>query len=323
MIEGFSEELKTSPLVSISSNTIPYIVTQKLKMHLLNVLLAALPLLSPAEAALQRVTNFGSNPTGLIMDISVPPNLTASPAIILALHPCGGSGQGYASQADYISPSNSKRTFLVIYPSSTKDFNCWDVASTATLKRDGSGDSTGLANMVRYAITRYGADPKRVFVTGSSSGCMMTNVLSATYPDLFAAATCYSGVAAGCLAGSPGSSPISADPKCANGQIVKTGEQWATQVRAMYPGYTGSYPRIQTFHGTADSLVRYPNLAEQLKEWSAIHGVSFTRNNTNTPTGGYTQMVYGDGTKLVGISAQGVGHTVPVQRDQDLKWFGL
>ncbi|KAK1975771.1 PHB depolymerase family esterase [Colletotrichum cereale] len=292
-------------------------------MRLPGLFFAVLHLLSQSEAALQRVTNFGSNPTGLTMDISVPPNLAASPAIILALHPCGGSGPGYANQANYITASDSKGTFLVIYPSSTKDSNCWDVATTATLKHDGGGDSTGLANMVRYAITRYNADPKRVFVTGSSSGCMMTNVLSATYPDIFAAATCYSGVAAGCVAGSPGSSPISSDPRCANGQIIKTGAQWAAQVRDMFPGYTGSYPRIQTYHGTADWLVKIPNLAEQLKEWSTIHGVSFTRNITNTPSGGYTQMIYGDGTKLVGISAQGVGHTVPVQRDQDLKWFGL
>ncbi|KAK1713695.1 Alpha/Beta hydrolase protein [Colletotrichum lupini] len=245
------------------------------------------------------------------------------PAIILALHGCGGSGAAYSRQAEYIPLSDAKGTFVVIYPSSSRDFNCWDVATTASLTRDGGGDSTGLANMIRYTIAQYGADPKRVFVTGSSSGCMMTNVLTATYPDLFAATSCYSGVAAGCLAGSPGSSPISADPTCANGLVVKTGEQWAAQVRAMYPGYNGSYPRVQTFHGTADSLVKYPNLAEQLKEWSTIHGVSFAKNNTNTPISGYTQIIYGDGTKLVGYSAQGVGHTVPVQEDQDLKWFGL
>ncbi|KAK1725283.1 hypothetical protein CaCOL14_012980 [Colletotrichum acutatum] len=292
-------------------------------MHPLTLFVAALPLATQANAALQRVTNFGSNPTGLTMDISVPPNLSASPAIVLALHGCGGSGAAYSRQAEYIPLSDTKGTFVVIYPSSSRDFNCWDVATTASLTRDGGGDSTGLANMIRYTIGQYGADPKRVFVTGSSSGCMMTNVLTATYPDLFAATSCYSGVAAGCLAGSPGSSPISADPTCANGLVVKTGEQWAAQVRAMYPGYNGSYPRVQTFHGTADSLVKYPNLAEQLKEWSTIHGVSFAKNNTNTPISGYTQMIYGDGTKLVGYSAQGVGHTVPVQEDQDLKWFGL
>ena len=52
-------------------------------------------------------------------------------------------------------------------------------------------------------------------------------------------------------------------------------------------------------------------------------GVSFTNNVTNTPQSGYTQLVYGDGTKLVAYSASGVGHTVPVHEDVDLKWFGI
>ncbi|KAK1579871.1 PHB depolymerase family esterase [Colletotrichum navitas] len=292
-------------------------------MHLRSIFLTLLPLLSHAEAALQHVGDFGANPTGLTMDISVPPNMAPNPAIILALHLCGGSGHAYAQQANYIAASDQKRNFLVIYPSSTRDNNCWDVASAASLKHDGGGDSTGLANMVRYAIASYNADPKRVFVTGSSSGCMMTNVLAATYPDIFAAATCYSGVAAGCVAGSPGSSPTTSDGKCANAQVIKTGTQWASQVHEMYPGYNGSYPRIQTYHGTADGLVRPPNLEEQLKQWSTIHGVSFTTNITNSPTGGYTRIIYGDGTQVMGVSAQAVGHTVPVNVSEDLKWFGL
>jgi acetylxylan esterase len=51
--------------------------------------------------------------------------------------------------------------------------------------------------------------------------------------------------------------------------------------------------------------------------------VSFTQNNTNTPQSGYTQMVYGDGTKLIGYSALNVGHTVPVHETADLAWFGI
>lgn len=213
--------------------------------------------------------------------------------------------------------------FIVLYPSSPKDNNCWDVATTRSLTRDGGGDSQGLSNMVKWAVTTYNADPTKVFVTGSSSGCMMSNVMAATYPDMFSAVSCYSGVAAGCLAGSPGSSPTTADPTCANGQIVKTGEQWAAQVRAMYPGYNGQYPRVQVWHGEADFFVHYKNMAEIMKQWSAIHGVSLTKNNTDTPINGYTQMIYGDGTKLVGYSARGVGHTVPVREEDDLAWFGI
>ncbi|KAI0836953.1 carbohydrate esterase family 1 protein [Hypoxylon sp. FL0890] len=274
------------------------------------------------NAALTQVTSWGENPTNLEMAVYLPSKLAEKPAIVVALHFCGGTGQVYYQMANYDSYADAQG-FIVIYPSTKKDNNCWDVASQKSLTHNGGGDSTGVVNMVKYLIQKYNADPTKVYATGSSSGCMMTNVLMAVYPDVFAAGSCYSGVAAGCLAGSPGSSPQSADPKCASGQNVKTGEQWAEQAKAMYPGFNGSYPRMQTFHGTADHFVDYLNLAEQLKEWSALLGVEFTKNVTNTPQSGYTQMVYGDGTKLVGYSAANVGHTVPVHPQLDMAWFGL
>ena len=41
--------------------------------------------------------------------------------------------------------------------------------------------------MVRYALTKYGADASRVYAFGGSSGAMMTQALLGVYPDLFAA----------------------------------------------------------------------------------------------------------------------------------------
>ncbi|KAI5863666.1 carbohydrate esterase family 1 protein [Durotheca rogersii] len=284
--------------------------------------LAAL-LASPSTyAALTQISSWGQNPTNLNMAVYMPAKLAERPAIILALHYCGGTGQAYHQTANYDRYADAKG-FIVVYPTTNKDSNCWDVASKASLTNNGGGDSTGLVNMVKYLTEKYNADPAQIYATGASSGCMMTNVLLAAYPDVFAAGSCYSGVAAGCLAGSPGSSPQSADPKCASGQVVKTGAQWAEQVRAMHPSFNGSYPRMQTFHGEADNFVDYKNLAEQLKEWSALLGVEFARNQTNTPLSGYTKIVYGDGTKLVGYSARGVGHIVPPRPQLDLEWFGL
>jgi acetylxylan esterase len=149
--------------------------------------------------------------------------------------------------------------------------------------------------------------------------------MSATYPDLFAASSCFSGVAAGCLAGSRSSSPQAADPTCANGKINKTPEQWGETVKNMYPGYNGPRPRMQLWHGTADPLVKYPNLAEQIKLWSLVLNAPFSKNVTGDPQAGYTKMVFGDGTKLVAYSAQGVGHTVPINGHQKdvLAWFGI
>jgi hypothetical protein len=65
----------------------------------------------------------------------------------------------------------------------------------------------------------------------------------------------------------------------------------------------------------------YPNLGQELLEWSDVLEVSFNYNLTNTPQSEYTEMVYGDGTQLIGYSAVGVGHTVPVHETVGLAWF--
>ncbi|KAK2759108.1 hypothetical protein FQN54_003207 [Arachnomyces sp. PD_36] len=286
--------------------------------------LAAAVLLTANVAAAQELTpisDWGDNPTGIGLDAYIPASVAEGAGVILALHGCGGSGPGYASDTDYISYADSNG-FIVLFPSAMNNDNCWDVASAESLTHDGGGESNGLVNAVNWAISQ-GADPAKVFVTGSSSGCMMTNVLCGTYPEVFAAASCYSGVPAGCLAGSPGSSPGSADPACAAGQVVKSGEEWAGIVSDMYPGYNGTYPKTMIWHGTADTFVNYPNLEETLKQWSAVFGIEASEEVADTPLPGYTQLVYGDGSQLVGYSADGVGHTVPVSTETDLEWFGL
>lgn len=237
------------------------------------------------------------------------------------LHACSFDGPFYNQENNYTAYADD-RGFIALFPSSPNHDKCWDVSSKESLTHDGNGDSTGLANMVKWAISEYNADPTRIYVTGSSSGCMMTNVLCGTYPDMFAAASCYSGVPAGCLAGS-GSSPGSGDPSCGIGNLTKTGEEWAEQVYAMYEGYEGLYPKTMIWHGTADDMISYNNLAETLKQWSTVLNVSWTKNITDTPFLNYTEMVYGDGSKLLGWSAVGVGHTVPCDVARDLDWFDI
>lgn len=102
----------------------------------------------------------------------------------------------YALAPGYQSLAHQKGIIL-IYPSTNLDSHCWDVATPETLKHDGGGDSQSIVQMVQYAIKKYDADPNRVYVTGSSSGAMMTNVLAATYPDVFKGAAAFSGVAHG------------------------------------------------------------------------------------------------------------------------------
>jgi acetylxylan esterase len=80
---------------------------------------------------------------------------------------------------------------------------------------------------------------------------------------------------------------------------------------------------VQVWHGTTDTVVSYGYLADQLAEWSDVLGVGFAKNVTGDPLSGYTKMVYGDGTRLVGYSAAGVGHIVPFREKEVLQFFGL
>ncbi|KAM7216390.1 Alpha/Beta hydrolase fold [Rhypophila decipiens] len=286
-------------------------------------------MVTAGTAQLTKVNDFPGTPTRLGMYINVPKNLKTPAPIIVAVHHCQGSATGYSQSTKYVQLSN-QYGFIAIYPNSRSGGGCFDVASQATLTHNGGGDSQTIVNMVKYAIDKYGGDPTRVFSVGTSSGAMMTNVLMAAYPDVFAAGSVYSGVPAGCFA-VQGSTATQDPPgwanSCANGQLTKTAQQWGDLVRSYYPGYNGTRPRMQIFHGTSDNTLRYPNYQEQLKEWSNVLGLTTSTNKANTPKSGWTQTIYGDGTattaKLVGYSAQGVGHSVPQQEAMDLAFFGI
>lgn len=64
-----------------------------------------------------------------------------------------------------------------------------------------------------------------------------------------------------------------------------------------------------------------------MKQWSNVLGLTEKKDAANTPQSGYTQTIYGNGTaetaQLVGYSAQGVGHTVPIHQAMDLAFFGI
>ncbi|KAI0192217.1 putative Acetylxylan esterase A [Xylaria flabelliformis] len=263
------------------------------------------------------------------MYVYVPPNLKTPAPIIVAVHHCQGSAQQYSGESGLM-PLAGQRGFIVIFPNSKSGGGCFDVASTASLTHDGGGDSQTIANMVKYAVDKYGGDASRVFVTGTSSGAMMTNVLVGAYPDVFKAGSVYSGVPDGCfyVAGSTATQdPPGWNNQCANGQLSKTAAQWGDQVRSYYPSFNGTRPRMQIWHGTADSTLRYPNYAETMKQWSNVFGLTTSKDTANTPQSGYTMTIYGEGTattaQLVGYSANGVGHTVPVHATMDLAFFGI
>jgi hypothetical protein len=147
------------------------------------VLAAAVMMVVPAPAAsaatLAQVTNFGFNPTNLGMYEYVPANVAPHPAILVAVHYCTGSGPAFFSGTQFASLAD-QFGFIVIYPSATRSGACFDVSTAQALTHNGSSDPAGIVSMVGYVETHNNGDASRVYVTGASSGAMMTDVLPLT-----------------------------------------------------------------------------------------------------------------------------------------------
>lgn len=125
------------------------------------------------RASLTQVQNFGTNPSGIKMFIYVPQKLQAKPPVVLVLHACAWTAQSFFGTTKYGQLAD-QHGYVLIYGQTPTDGACWDVSSMQTLTHDGGSDSTGLANMVRYALQKYNGDASKVYVTGESSGAMMT-----------------------------------------------------------------------------------------------------------------------------------------------------
>jgi acetylxylan esterase len=256
---------------------------------LLLVLASLLGIVAPARAAsLQQVNNWGASgvPSYVAMYIYVPDKLAMNPPILVVSHYCTGDAAAMFSQAKTsgVAAASDQYGFIMVFPQNHlpgTTRNCWDVGSTASLTRDGGGDTQAIAQMVKYTVTQYKANPNRVYATGSSSGAMMTQALLALYPDLFKGGAEFSGVPAGCWADGYRSSDQWSD-NCAGGKTSFTAAQWGDKVRAMDPGFTGLRPRVQLWHGDADETINPNNFAEAIKEWTNVLGLTTAPTSTST-----------------------------------------
>ncbi|MDG4820522.1 PHB depolymerase family esterase [Asanoa sp. WMMD1127] len=285
------------------------------------VVAATLLVASPARAAsLTEVTNFGANPGNLRMYLYVPDRVAARPGLLVAVHYCTGSGPAFYNGTEYARLAD-QYGYIVVYPSVTASDGCFDVASTATLTHNGGSDSLSIVSMTRYVQQNYNADPARTFVTGVSSGAMMTNVLLGAYPDVFRAGSAFAGVPFGCFAG-----PSKWNSQCAQGQLTRTPQQWGDLVRNAYPGYTGPRPRVQLWHGTNDETLSYVNFGEAVKQWTNVHGLSQTPTSTDSPQSGWTRTRYANSSGQVqveAISMANTSHNLPVPASAVIAFFGL
>ena len=211
----------------------------------------------------------------------VPDNLPANAPVIVLVHYCSGNAQGIFGEAQsggIITQADQKKILLVV-PQTSR--NCWDVATTASLTHNAANNDTkAIVDQTKYAIAQKMANANRVYVMGASSGAMVTQALLATYPDVFKGGAEFAGVPAGCWSVNNPDGQWSSP--CAGGQVTHTPMEWGDMARAMYPGYTGFRPRIQLWHGSADTIINYANYTEAVEQWTNVLGLSATPSTTAT-----------------------------------------
>lgn len=245
-------------------------------------------------------------PSGYVPGVPIP--------LVVFLHGCAESID-HAEAATRLTAFAEQRTFIALYPAQSVVANsasCWNWFLAADQVR-GKGEPSLIAGMTRDLMSHYTVDEKRVFVLGASAGGAMSDIMGATYPDLYAAI----GVFFGCeYAGVPCSSSGGPDPTV----------QGQSAYQAM-----GSVARVVptiVFHGDADAIAAPINGQQVTAQWVATDDWAddgkLNGSVPSTPTAHDTGQVpngetwdryrygYGDGTVLVEYwVVHGMGHSWP------------
>ncbi|MBI1890354.1 MAG: PHB depolymerase family esterase [Burkholderiales bacterium] len=262
---------------------------------------------SSSAFALSQVTSFGSNPGNLQMFKHVPASMPANAPLVVALHGCTQAAIDY-EKAGWSQLANTHK-FYVLYPqqqsgnNSNKCFNWFEPGDLAR----GGGEALSIKQMVDNMKANHSIDANRVFVTGLSAGGAFTNVMLATYPDVFAGGAPMAGIPYKCA------TTMSAGFTCMSGSD-KTPSAWGDLARSGYSGYTGRKPRVSIWQGSSDTTVQPMNGTETVEQWTNYHGIDQTADVSDSVLG-YPRKVYKDasGNALVEYySITGMAHGTPV-----------
>jgi poly(hydroxyalkanoate) depolymerase family esterase len=269
-----------------------------------------------------------SLPSYMQMYIYVPDKVATKPPIYVSCHSCGSTATGQIGNIPMAKAAADSQGFILILPDNPGR-NCWDVGTTKSLTHDGGGDTQAVAMMVKYALNKYNGDAGRVYIMGGSGGAMLTQAMLAVYPDVFRAGAARAGVPAGCWADGYSDSNQWSN-NCANGNTIKTAQQWGDLVRAMYPGYNGHRPRLQTYQGDADTTISYKNTGEAIKEWTNVLMLPMTPTTTDTGYKGaqatWNRQMWSNTcgySVFQAWTAPGATHSMNYEEAEMLKFFGL
>ncbi len=264
-----------------------------------------------AAVSLTPVSNFGSNPGALKMYVYKPASLPDNAPVVVALHGCTQNAQTYADNSGLPETADRDRFVLVLAEtSSSNNINkCFNWFQSGDTQR-GQGEALSIKQMADHAVSSYGGDAKKVYVTGLSAGGAMTSAVLAAYPDVFEAGAVVAGLPTGCA------KDVISAYSCMNPGVDKSPSEWAKLVRDANPTYAGPWPRVAIWYGDQDTTVAPRNATELRDQWTQVHGLSQTPTRTASIGPNATrqdQYATSDGTVAVEVDkVPGINHGTPV-----------
>jgi len=210
------------------------------------------------------------NPGNLRMFRYLPKGLKAGAPLVVVLHGCGQSANGYGVGTGWCALAD-ELGFAVLAPEQKAVNNpgtCFDWFNPEDIARD-SGEAASVAAMVRTMVGTHRLDAGRVFITGLSAGGAMTAVMLATYPELFAGGAIIAGLPFGAAQN------VRDALESMRSAPLRTPSQWGDMVRAASP-YKGPWPRMSIWHGALDATVNINNAQALAAQWADLQGLSVT-----------------------------------------------
>ncbi|MEO7576518.1 MAG: PHB depolymerase family esterase [Massilia sp.] len=178
----------------------------------------------------------------------IPSSYSGAPLpLVVMLHGCGQGADDFALGTG-MNELAEKYHCLVAYPEQSPCANCgkcWNWFEEAHHQR-GQGEPALIAAVTQKILADYAVDAAKVFVAGLSSGGAMAVILGRTYPDLFTAVGCHSGLAHGSAKDSYGAMLAMRD---------------GADLDQLANAETGTSLPIIVFHGDMDSTVHANNSA--------------------------------------------------------------
>ncbi len=128
--------------------------------------------------------------------------LLGRPAVVLLLHGCDQTAESLIRSTRFVEQA-AARDYIVVFPHVTswspvpwRTRNCWGFWIEAERHRD-EGELGDLRRILDQVEREFGADPRRRYVAGLSSGGAMAVAMAVAYPDVVRAAGAVAGLAYG------------------------------------------------------------------------------------------------------------------------------